>query len=189
MEVSVSLTEKKRFLRWFLKSHKLKKREGRWILNYLLGEDRALKNVKFIEHAEFCPRGLYLSCHGTKGAPLTFFKGKIRTTDGDKSFHDLRMNLADPIYLELDYKESQRCSRLALVKEENPYLPEDYYVNEEEKGKASQWLDLQLLIQQKEQLSIQIDQAIDNRDETRFRELSTQYVEVEKRIKNQEALG
>ncbi|WP_347860482.1 ReoY family proteolytic degradation factor [Salimicrobium sp. PL1-032A] len=184
MTVSVSLTEKKRFLHWFLENQKLKKREGRWILNYLLCDDRALHHVTFTDHVEFCPRGLCLSCRGVEGLPLTFHKGKIRTADGDKAFHDIRMNPTAPLYLELDYAENHRCSNFALVKEDNLFLPNDYYVTAEEKGRTVQWMDLQLLRKQRDQLSKRIDEAMDVRDKQQFEELSARYVDIETQIRN-----
>lgn len=185
MKASISLEEKKRFLRWFLNNHNLKRWEGRWILNYLLGEDRALSNVKFTHHAEYCPRGLYLSCKEEKGSPLMFYKGKITTIDGDKPFHDIRMNFSETIYLELDYDNNEQCSNLALVEEENPFLPEDYYVNSKEKDLAGEWLDGQLLRKQKELLLGRIDEALDKKDEVLFELLTERYRELNNELDKQ----
>ncbi|SIS37159.1 ReoY family proteolytic degradation factor [Salimicrobium flavidum] len=185
MKVSVSLAEKKQFLRWFLNNHFLKNWEGRWILNYLLNEEHALTNVKFIQHAEFCPRGLYLSSKSENGSPLMFYKGKISTIDGSKPFHDIRMNNFETMYVELDYESNEQCSMLALVEEENPFLPEDFHSNEREKNLAGEWLDHQLILNQKETLLSNIDKALDTKDEVLFKQLSEQYTDLKNRMKKQ----
>lgn len=43
MTASVSVVDKKAFVRWFLKNYQLKRRECVWILNYLLSNDDLLK--------------------------------------------------------------------------------------------------------------------------------------------------
>lgn len=35
----VQLKDKKKFLKWFLQSYQMKRRESMWILNYLLNHD------------------------------------------------------------------------------------------------------------------------------------------------------
>ena len=57
---SVPLNEKKTFIRWFLKNFQLKRREGVWILNYLLSNDDLLEHVHFVDEAHYCPRAIVM---------------------------------------------------------------------------------------------------------------------------------
>ena len=79
MTSSISILEKKTFMRWFLKNHQLKRRECVWILNYLLSNDRLLKNVHFVEEAHYCPRAMVMSSVEHNGVPFRFYKGNIMT--------------------------------------------------------------------------------------------------------------
>ncbi|HET7615657.1 MAG TPA: YpiB family protein, partial [Bacillales bacterium] len=70
MIFDVKLSEKKQFIRWFLEQHELKKRECVWLLNYLTGDDRLMDNVRFIRHAEYCPKAIIMSARCTQDVPF-----------------------------------------------------------------------------------------------------------------------
>ncbi len=162
------MKDKKEFIRWFLSNYQLKRRESVWILNYLINHDSILKNVHFIREARYCPRGIVISTHCSKDVPFRFYKNHIVTTDAEKSFHDIRLNRNDPIYIQLSFKNANQCASYVAVLEDNPFLPEDYFITKKDQRIAKQLLDMSLFNYQKQQLQEKIDNALDNRNQDDF---------------------
>ena len=55
------------------------------------------------------------------------------TTDAEKSFHDIRLNRDEDIYIQLNFKSSFQNANYVAVLEENPYLPKHIEVNEKDR--------------------------------------------------------
>ena len=106
MTASVSVLDKKEFVRWFLKKYQMKRRECVWILNYLLSHDELLENIHFVEEAHYCPRAMVMSTTDSIGIPFRFYKGNIMTADAEKSFHDLRLHPDEEMYIQLNFPNS-----------------------------------------------------------------------------------
>ena len=172
MTASVSVVDKKAFVRWFLKNYQLKRRECVWILNYLLSNDELLKHIRFVEEAHYCPRAMVMSTVESTGVPFRFYKGNVMTADAEKSFHDLRLNEKEDMYLQLNFPNIPPSTQYLAVLEENPYMPEKLLVNEKDRLLAEEMLSTSLLMFQQEKLLAQIDEALDQGDEERFYELS-----------------
>lgn len=173
MTASVSVVDKKAFVRWFLKNYQLKRRECVWILNYLLSNDELLKHIRFVEEAHYCPRAMVMSTVESTGVPFRFYKGNVMTADAEKSFHDLRLNEKEDMYLQLNFPNIPPSTQYLAVLEENPFMPETLLVSEKDRILAEEMLSSSLLIFQQEKLLAQIDEALDNGDEERFYELSS----------------
>lgn len=171
MQTPISVDEKKDFVRWFLNHFQLKKRESVWILNYLMNHESLLSSVHFVQEVKFCPRGMEISAQGVSDHPFRFYKGQVMTNDAEKSFHDLRMNQGEPVYIQMNFENVQQCSKYALVLEENPYLPKDYYLNDRDKNDADRLLKISLLQHRRKQIEDQIDESLINGERTVFVEL------------------
>lgn len=172
MTASVSVVDKKAFVRWFLKNYQLKRRECVWILNYLLSNDELLKHIRFVEEAHYCPRAMVMSTVESTGVPFRFYKGNVMTADAEKSFHDLRLNEKEDMYLQLNFPNIPPSTQYLAVLEENPFMPETLLVSEKDRLLAEEMLSSSLLVFQQEKLLAQIDEALDQGDEERFYELS-----------------
>ena len=172
MAAPVSVNEKKDFIRWFLNHYQLKKRECVWILNYLMSHDQLMKKVHFVEDAQFCPRGLVMATHCVEEAPFKFYKSNIMTTDAEKSFHDIRLNRDEDIYITLQFKSAYSSYHYAAVLEKNPFLPVSREENDKDKILAEKMLDNSLNAYQVEQIMKQIDDALDAHDQKTFMELT-----------------
>lgn len=172
MTAFVSVVDKKAFVRWFLKNYQLKRRECVWILNYLLSNDELLKHIRFVEEAHYCPRAMVMSTVESTGVPFRFYKGNVMTADAEKSFHDLRLNEKEDMYLQLNFPNIPPSTQYLAVLEENPFMPETLLVNEKDRLLAEEMLSTSLLMFQQEKLLAQIDEALDQGDEDRFYELS-----------------
>ncbi|MCT6923167.1 MULTISPECIES: ReoY family proteolytic degradation factor [Bacillales] len=173
MASSVPIAEKKIFVRWFLKNYQLKRRECVWILNYLLSDEKLLENVCFVEEAHYCPRAIVMSSVESNGVPFRFYKGNIMTADAEKSFHDLRLNPDEMMYIQINFPNIPPNQVYLAVLEENPYMPKYLHISEKDRILAEQLLKDSMRAFQEEKLLKEIDEALDQGDKTRFFELSS----------------
>ncbi len=178
MTTPVSVNEKKDFIRWFLNNYQLKRRECVWILNYLMSHDQLMKNVHFVEQAQYCPRGIIMSTHCVDDVPFRFYKENVMTTDAEKSFHDIRLNREEEIYIQLNFRSSFHSPNYVAVLEENPYMPKHLHVNEQDKELAKKFLEESIHLFQKEHLLKRIDEALDRQDKTEFQRLTEQLKQI-----------
>lgn len=174
MKTPVSVNEKKDFIRWFLNRYQLKRRECVWILNYLMSHDQLMKKVHFVEEAQYCPRGLIMSTHCVEEVPFRFYKENIMTTDAEKSFHDIRLNKDEDIYIQLNFSKSNASYQYAAVLEENPFMPKYLLINEKDRIVAEQFLKSSIETYQRQKLLDAIDDALDRNDQEAFRKLTSQ---------------
>ena len=172
MTASVSVSEKKQFVRWFLQSYKMKRRECIWILNYMLSNEELLDKTHFVEEAHFCPRAMVMSSTESKEIPFRFYKGNLMTADAEKSFHDLRLNPEEDLYVQLNFPNRPPAPLYISVLEENPYMPQDAAITEQDRILAEKVLAESMASFQEETLLKQIDEALDVNDRERFFELS-----------------
>lgn len=174
METSVSNKDKKTFVRWFLKRFDLKRRECVWILNYIVGHEELLSRVHFVEDAHYCPRAIVMSTTESSGIPFRFYKGNIMTADPEKSFHDLRMNIEQDIYIQLNFPKQPPTDLYLVVLEENPYIPSYMQISSEDKKVAQSMLQKSMYEFQQQKLLADIDAALDAGDKEAFLTLSAQ---------------
>ncbi|MBG9445055.1 ReoY family proteolytic degradation factor [Cytobacillus firmus] len=174
MATPVSVNEKKDFIRWFLNHYQLKRRECVWILNYLMSHDQLMEKVHFVEQAQYCPRGLIMSTHCVDEVPFRFYKENVMTTDAEKSFHDIRLNRDEEIYIQLNFHASNKAHQYAAVMEENPFMPKTLQVNEKDRLIAERFLTESLEKFRREKLLELIDEALDKQDKKAFNVLTKQ---------------
>ncbi|WP_332648734.1 ReoY family proteolytic degradation factor [Lysinibacillus sp. 54212] len=172
MTSSIPILDKKEFIRWFLKNYQLKRRECVWILNYLLSNDRILENIHFVEEAHYCPRAIVMSSVESNGIPFRFYKGNIMTSDAEKSFHDIRLNPEEGMYIQINFPSIPPHQSYLAVLEENPYMPKYLHISEKDRVIAEQLLKNSMLAFQEEKILREIDEALDCGDKERFFELS-----------------
>ncbi|MGL4523644.1 MAG: ReoY family proteolytic degradation factor [Bacilli bacterium] len=174
MKAPVSVQEKKVFLKWFLGNFQLRRRECTWILNYLMSHDSLMDRVRFVEQSQYCPRGIIMSTTCVDDAPFRFYKNNVMTVDADKSFHDIRLNKDEDLFLQLNFKNAFQMSEYVAVLEENPYLPRKKASNERFRILAERFLEDVIAKHQKQRILDAIDVALDQRDEEEFQRLTEQ---------------
>ncbi|KAB8138475.1 IDEAL domain-containing protein [Gracilibacillus oryzae] len=184
METSIKVEDKKSFIHWFLGNFQLKKRESVWILNYLMNHDNVLSNVHFVLEARYCPRAMIISTHCSKEIAFRFYKKHIVTTDADKSFHDIRLHNKEPIYIQLNFKNSKQSIEYMKVLEDNPFIPDDYFLSQHDKKQVDHWLNYTLYYFKKQQLEEKINQALDDKNEVLFNDYARKLLELENTMKN-----
>lgn len=182
MVIQITLEAKKAFISWFLDCYQLKRRESMWILNYLLNHDIVLNKVHFIEHVNKTPRGIMMSTVGVESEPFLFYKDGKVFTDPEQAFHEVRLNWRDDMYLELSFREPWKTEQYLAVLEDNPYYKWNDQISSEviyEVDYAIRKLDL---TNQKNQLLIDIDQALEFGDKLKFINLSSKLNYIEKEL-------
>lgn len=182
MKTPVSVNEKKEFIRWFLNHYQLKRRECVWILNYLMSHDELLKKVHFVEEAQFCPRGLVMSTHCVDEVPFRFYKENVMTTDAEKSFHDIRLNRDEDIFIQLNFRGAYKQHQYMLVLEENPYMPKNLQISEKDRLLAEKFLQRSIFQYEREKLLKLIDKALDKYDKKAFQDLTTRLKQLEENL-------
>lgn len=174
-----TMTTKKDFLHWFLKNHKTKSKEGLWILNYVLSNERVLKRVKFVEHASGTACGLMVSSVDSPYAPIVFHKGDKASTIPENAFAEIRSS-EGPIYIEIQFKHRLKNSLFVTALEDVKSLSD----NEEVKLTNQELRQVDRIIEKSihegavRHLQEQIDQALISGDRESFLALSAQYIEV-----------
>ncbi len=184
MKTPVSVDEKKEFIRWFLNHYQLKRRECVWILNYLMSHDQLMEKVHFVEQAQYCPRGLVMSTHCVDEVPFRFYKANVMTTDAEKSFHDIRLNREEEIYIQLNFHASNQVHQYAAVLEENPYLPKSLRENEKDRLLAEKILSSSIREFQRNKLLKLIDEALDQGDKEAFYRLTEQLEKLDNNVQS-----
>ncbi|WP_339214884.1 ReoY family proteolytic degradation factor [Ornithinibacillus sp. FSL M8-0202] len=171
MQAPVSVKDKKKFLQWFLNNYQLKKRESVWILNYLINHQEILENVHFVHDAKFCVRSVIITSQCSKEVPFRFYKNHLVTTDAEKAFHDIRLNQHESLYIQLNFNKSNQNHLYASVLEENPFVPDDYLITQQDKDNAKLLLEHSLFEFRKKQLLEKIDRSLDEQDKEQFNKL------------------
>lgn len=96
------------------------------------------------------------------------------TTDAEKSFHDIRLNRDEDIYIQLNFKSSFQNANYVAVLEENPYLPKHIEVNEKDGFTCRKVLEESVFSFRRERLLKQIDEALDKQDKEAFHRLTAE---------------
>lgn len=184
MQTPISVQDKRSFIKWFLNQYQLKSRESVWILNYLTNHKDILANVHFVRHAKFCPRGIVIASRCSGERPFRFYKDHLVTTDTEKTFHDIRLNRDQPLYIELDFEWANRSTFYVAVLEENPYTPDSLLITKADKENAKNLLDTALFEFQQNALKQKIDLALDQMDKSTFEQLVEELNQLNKRNLN-----
>lgn len=171
---TVTVNEKKDFIRWFLNHYQLKRRECVWILNYLMSHDQLMEKVHFVENAQYCPRGMVMATHCVDKVPFRFYTENVMTTDAEKSFHNIRLNRDEEIYIELNFHNKQQSHQYVAVLEDHEYMPKHLQADSEDRKIAEQFLENSLKDFNRKKLMLQIDEALDNNDKETFMKLTEQ---------------
>ncbi|MEN2766185.1 ReoY family proteolytic degradation factor [Ornithinibacillus xuwenensis] len=188
MHTPISVKDKKKFLQWFLNNYQLKKRESVWILNYLINHHEILENVHFVHDAKFCMRSIIITSQCSKEVPFRFYKNHLVTTDAEKAFHDIRLNQHESLYIQLNFNKSNQNHMYASVLEENPFVPDDYVITQQDKDNATILLDNSLFEFKRKQLLAEIDQTLDEQDRDKFNKLVLELRILEAKMLSQPSL-
>lgn len=175
----MKLEDKKNFIKWFSKEHKLRRRESLWILNYLVNHDIVLNKTRFVENVHTTPRGIRMAAANTQGRSFLFYKDGIEYEDPEKAFHEIRMNWHEPLFIEMVFPDPFLSPQYVKVLEDNPYAKWNDMVPSDLQVLAEDAIDKFQLNERKEELKSSIDQALAEDNKEDFIELSNELIEIE----------
>lgn len=169
MTNSISVSDKKAFIKWFLNNYQIKRRECVWILNYMLSHDNLVEKIHFVEEAGKTNRGMLIATHCVGDAPFRFYKHSVMTTDAEKAFHDIRLNTELDVYVTLIFKDKSKNPQWAGVLEDNPYHKEE---TEDYTPMVGSLIDNMLFNSKMNSIDTEIDKALVEGNKERFMVLS-----------------
>ncbi len=178
MEQMISVHDKRDFLKWFLDSYHVKRRECVWLLNYVMSDDHLLSLFHFVESVKGCKRSMVISEKNVHAKAFEYNKRHVSTDDPEKAFHDIRLNRTEAIYVQVNFHYTSPPPQYINVLEEHPHTYVDIH---DRFGK-----DVESMIKHVEEKYImgnlyeEIDVALESGDRETFQRLTEQL----KRLKN-----
>lgn len=177
MSETVTIEQKKEFLRWFLKRYQMKRRECKWILNYLLSHDDLLENLHFVEDVLYTPRSMMISVDGGQGTPFQFHKDGTNSANAETAFHDVRLNPKAELYLQLNFPNNTAIEYLSVL-EDNPHAQSYSIKNTNDAVFVEDFIAHIRKLSETEKRNRLIDEALDTGNNAWFMELTSQAVSV-----------
>jgi len=169
---TVTVSEKKEFIYWFLRSYELQKKEAAWLLSYLSSNETLLAKVHFVEHVLLLPKSIVLSTKCSNRPPFQFSRKKRVGTDVESVFYDLQLFPDEEIYIGLYFQDRTICPKFAAVLEGNPMERQDLVQDQLLSLFAELLLDQAVHRFQKKQLYARIDESLAKQDKASFLQLS-----------------
>lgn len=182
MSSSVSVRDKKEFLKWITKNFILKRRESLWILDYLYNHNIMLEKTHFVENVEKTPRGIYMSVQGNQNVSFRFYKNGHTFKDAMQAFHEVRLNWSSPLYIEIDLDDSWDYPEYLAVLEDNPYAKWNDEVPEEVIHEIEDALTYESLLYARKLLLEEIDALLLAGEKQQFNDVSKELRDIDRQI-------
>jgi len=176
VEQTISIDDKRSFLKWFLRHYQLKNRECVWLLNYILSDNQMINILRFVDTITDCPRAMMISEKSTQDPPFLYRKGTVETNQPEKAFHDIRLDTTELIYVKLIFPDSSRSSEYVSVLEDNPYALKQLQIQYSKM--AEQFLEESMKNFRRQKIYDCIDKALENRDKAQFDRLLEEWKEL-----------
>ncbi|MBA4496059.1 ReoY family proteolytic degradation factor [Paenactinomyces guangxiensis] len=178
MNKSVSISEKKEFIGWFLNRYELQKKEAAWLLSYLSSNDQLLQKLHFVDNVRYVSKSMILSTKCSNMTPFKFTKNKRVGADVETAFYDIRSYPHEDLYIGLYFKDRATCPEYAAVLEVNPMEKHDLAQDHLLSLFAEMLLDQAVEEFRQHELYRRIDDALAVRDEQTFLQLSEQWIKI-----------
>lgn len=178
VQQSVKIIQKKYFLKWIKENFYLEEEELDWFLEDLIEDDQLLEKLHFVQDIEHCPKGIIITSSGIQSLSFLFFKGGVYTEDVYTAYHELQLYREEAFFIKVN---------LPNIYDHRLYhaLLEDDMMEKEKDEKIADQLLSQLLLEGKvKRVETAINQALDDGDVHRFKELSNQLIQLKKELKN-----
>lgn len=121
MGSTVTIAEKKHFLRWFLANYQLQSREAEMLMRYMMTRENVLRRVHFVENFRQLPRVIVMATACVPVAPFRYYRrNKPVSTDVEQAFLDLYQHPDEEIYVGLFFKDRATSEAYGAVLEELP---------------------------------------------------------------------
>ena len=182
MRSSVSVRDKKEFLKWLTKHFVLKRRESLWILDYLYNHNIMLEKTRFVENVKKTPRGIYMSVQGNQNVAFRFYKNGHTFKDAMQAFHEVRLNWSSPLYIEIDLDDSWQYPEYFAVLEDNPYAKWNDDISKELATEVEDALTYESLLYARKLLLEEIDYLLVTGEKQQFNDMSKELRVIERQI-------
>ncbi|MCL6592608.1 MAG: YpiB family protein [Alicyclobacillus sp.] len=175
---TVTVAEKKHFLRWFLSNYQLQSREAEMLMRYMMTRESVLRRVHFVENFRQLPRVIVVSTTCVQAAPFRYYRrNKPVSTDVEQAFLDLYQHPDEDVYVNLYFKDRASSPAYNAVLEEVAPTELEPAVKELIAMQA-EWIIEQTLRQyQRDTLMKAVDEALDRGDRAAFLEASRKLIE------------
>ncbi len=169
---TITISEKKEFIHWFLENYELRKKEAAWLLSYLSTDEKLLAKVHFVEHVVSLSKSIVISTKCSNMPAFQFSRKRRIGTDVESVFYDLQLFPDDEIYIGLYFQDRKVCPKFAAVLEGNPMERQDLVQDQLLSLFAELLLDQAVRRFQEKQLYAKIDESLAKQDKASFLKLS-----------------
>lgn len=172
--MNITINQKKEFIKWFLNSYTLTKKEAAWLITYLASNDKLLEKVHFVDDIHGLPKAILISTECVTMTPFKFYKNNRVTPDVETAFLNIRSNPEEDIYIGLYFKDRDTSPEYAAVLEVNPMERQNLVKDNLLELLAELVLDQAIRDFNKKKLYEAIDAALMKGDKENFIELTNQ---------------
>lgn len=178
MGSTVTVAEKKHFLRWFLANYQLQSREAEMLIRYMMTRENVLRRVHFVENFRQLSRVIVVSTSCVSVAPFRYYRrNKPVSTDVEQAFLDLYQHPDEEVYVGLFFKDRANCNAYASVVEELGSSELEPAMKEMVALQADWIIEQSLRTYQRLKLMELVNAALDAGDREAFYEASRQLIE------------
>ncbi len=177
MGTTVTVAEKKHFLRWFLANYQLQSREAEMLIRYMMTRENVLRRVHFVDNFRHLPRVIVVSTICVQVAPFRYYRrNKPVSTDVEQAFIDLYQHPDEEIYVGLFFRDRATSAAYASVLEETMAAELEPAVKELISLQAEWAIDQSLRNFQRLMLMEAVNMALDEGNRQAFIEASRQLI-------------
>lgn len=178
MSSTVTIAEKKHFLRWFLANYQLQSREAEMLIRYMMTRENVLRRVHFVENFRQLSRVIVVSTTCVSVAPFRYYRrNKPVSTDVEQAFLDLYQHPDEDVYVGLFFKDRAGCTAYASVVEELASAELEPAIKEMVALQADWIIEQSLRSYQRVKLMELVNAALDQGDRKAFYDASQQLIE------------
>ena len=176
----VSTTEKVGFLTWFLKNHRLKQKDSRLILDYLVNHPHTLEHVTFTDTVSPHSKTIVISSMQSDEPGFVYYNQSVKSEDPSKILGDLmahpstKRNLIIHFYGSHIHSTYQQLLQTPIKEQFQNYKRFKRY-----EGETKDLLDQVQQQTNRDSLLAEIDAALDDRNEALFKELTLRLRELD----------
>lgn len=183
MEKWVPVSDKKKFIRWFLNQYRLKKLEVKKLFDFLLAHEQLLERVHFTDKTNPNGRTFLISTICSETKPFEFHKRSKIINHVEESIQDLRSNSKERIYIVLHFRGKMFCHPYMNVREN---IKQEMRIEQDPpmlfRILADIYLDQSLLMHRLAELEQAIDRCLESGDKVQFMQLSEEKKKIQQEL-------
>lgn len=179
MDKWVSANEKRSFLNWFLEHQQLKRKDARKVLEFLINHFHILENVRFTEKIMPDRKTIVISSMSSDEPGFVYYFQHRKSEEVPTAIGDLMMNPTEKVNLIFHFRgKMQNYRYLQLI--EHPALENlnHYAQMQKDENEVNDLIEKVSLDYEIAMVKRQIDEALDQKDEILFKNLTARLKEL-----------